>query len=259
MFPFFSLGGRFFHTNTTLIIFSVILSFIFLCLTFQGGESKEPIWKHLVFALTLSVTFMIGSRVYHVLFESPELLQTPELIFTRLDGMTFYGGLALSLPVWWFLCHNLYKKENRTKLMDLTGVVFGFLFGLIRLGCMASGCCWGRVCTLPWAVRYSDFKSAMPYLGLPVHPVQLYESFLNFLIAIFLYTLYRKKKKVGHLFFIFLGLHGSGRFLTEFFRGDKIRGEDILLGLSNAQIVSLLLLLGLGARYLYIKRKRSLI
>lgn len=46
----------------------------------------------------------------------------------------------------------------------------------------------------------------------------------------------------GHLFFVFVTTYATGRFFTEFYRGDTFRGEGLWLGLSTSQVVSVGLL-----------------
>jgi hypothetical protein len=111
--------------------------------------------------------------------------------------------------------------------------------GFLRIGCFASGCCWGSVCRYPWAVRYYHSESAMPYLGIPVHPVQLYESAGGF--ALMFLLIFAKRFEGRKVFLFFIG-YGLLRFITEFYRGDSFRGVDLFLGLSTSQLISLVMI-----------------
>lgn len=82
----------------------------------------------------------------------------------------------------------------------------------------------------------------MPYKGIPVHPVQIYDAALGFSIGLVLWVLWREKISRGRLFLIFAILYPISRFITEFYRADSFRGEDILLGLSTSQLISVALL-----------------
>lgn len=88
----------------------------------------------------------------------------------------------------------------------------------------------------------------MPWHGIPVHPVQLYDSFVGF--AIFALLLFvRQKWPRAPLFSLFLALYAVGRFFTEFYRGDSFRGENVLLGLTTSQAVSVAILIYLAIRF----------
>ena len=77
-----------------------------------------------------------------------------------------------------------------------------------------NGCCYGRVCSLPWGVQF-------PHLPEPVHPTQLYEAFYNFFLFFFLYRLYTKKKFTGQVTILYFMFYAVGRFMIEFWRADN--------------------------------------
>ena len=55
--------------------------------------------------------------------------------------------------------------------------------------------------------------------GVPRHPTQLYELFLEgIVLSIISYLLLRKTKREGLVFYSFIGLYGVFRFLVEFVR-----------------------------------------
>ena len=199
---------------------------------------EESIAKHFLLLFFICSSAIAGARLFHVLVEKPQLLHTPQLIWQRFDGMTFYGSVILSLPLFLLIARFVYKRQSREKLFDLATLLACLSYAVLRLGCFASGCCWGKVSTLPWSVRYLDPHSVMPHLGLPVHPVQLYDSLLGFLTFAILLALYQKNKWRGQLLTLFFLAYSIERFATEFFRGDSFRGENILLTLSVSQLIS---------------------
>ena len=75
-------------------------------------------------------------------------------------GLVFYGGLigaslACILYVW-------RRKLPLWKIADILApsIALGYVFG--RFGCFLNGCCFGRPCSLPWAVTY---PAQLRYLG----------------------------------------------------------------------------------------------
>lgn len=98
-----------------------------------------------------------------------------------------------------------------------------------RLACLAGGCCYGAVTSLPWGIDFGD--------GQPRHPTQLYESLFHFLAAVVLYQCQRRGLLRGRLIRVYFIAYCLFRFLTEF-----IRPEPALwLGLTGYQWAALVL------------------
>jgi phosphatidylglycerol:prolipoprotein diacylglycerol transferase len=117
-----------------------------------------------------------------------------------------------------------------------------------------AGCCYGRECHQPWAVTFNHPETLAP-MGVPLHPTQLYESFLALGVFFFLMRLRLRQRFPGQIFGTYLLLAGLIRFLVEFFRGDE-RGPVLLLGMPSTQVVALVLILG-GAIFLVWRSQTS--
>jgi phosphatidylglycerol:prolipoprotein diacylglycerol transferase len=77
-----------------------------------------------------------------------------------------------------------------------------------RIGCFFNGCCYGRVCDLPWAVNQHDALR---------HPTQIYSALAA--AAIFgAVWLLRERLRSGRLFLVYLALFGVARLVVEFYR-----------------------------------------
>jgi phosphatidylglycerol---prolipoprotein diacylglyceryl transferase len=96
-------------------------------------------------------------------------------------GHTFYGGLVGCLLYSSYLFH-----ENISDLFFYAdcaapGVALGY--GVGKFGCLSYGCCVGRPTSGRLAVKYvADFSKAVGYYdlkGIPLAPVQIYESLLG--------------------------------------------------------------------------------
>lgn len=213
-------------------------------------RTRVPVWRTGILVLLTGAAAFWGARIFHVLFELDGGARAGGIgkSLQRFDGMTFYGSLFLGMLVFWISTRLLVPAQPaRALAWDLAAIFVALGYGVLRLGCFATGCCWGRLTALPWAVRYKDPGSVMPYLGLPVHPVQLYDSFLGFALALILFVLNRRSARYrGRLFLVFLALYSMGRFVTEWFRGDRFRGEGLWLGLSTSQLISVAILVGLA-------------
>ena len=72
---------------------------------------------------------------------------------------------------------------------------------------------------MPWAVTYPEGNlNGAPTF--PVHPSQLYDSFLSLLLYLFLAWLYRRKQFNGQVFAAYLLCYAITRSIVESFRGD---------------------------------------
>ena len=128
-------------------------------------------------------------------------------------------------------------------------IALGSVFG--RIGCLMTGCCFGKVCSLPWAIQFPPHSLAaeehahMNLISasepsLHVHPTQLYDSLLNLVLYLGLAWLYRRKKFDGQVFGVFLISYAVLRSSVELFRGDY--GTHQLGAFTPAQLVSVVIL-----------------
>lgn len=74
------------------------------------------------------------------------------IIDVRQGGLEFYGGFILTA-----LCILIYLRfwgHSVRWYLDIMApsAALGLAFG--RVGCFLNGCCWGAVCTMPWAVQF---------------------------------------------------------------------------------------------------------
>jgi phosphatidylglycerol---prolipoprotein diacylglyceryl transferase len=138
-----------------------------------------------------------------------------ELFMIQRGGLVYYGGLiGASLAVILFA---RWKKIPLWKLADVLtpSIALGSMFG--RIGCLMNGCCFGRPCAMPWAIRFPDDHSTQ---GLPVHPTQLYDALLNLGLYLGLAWLFRRRKFDGQVFAVYLLGYAVTRSIVEAFRGD---------------------------------------
>lgn len=196
-------------------------------------------------AVYCALAGILGAKLFMILFDFGDYLRNPGQIFTletlQAAGV-FHGGLIAALIFAFFYIRKQALPTLRTTDAFAPGIAAGQAIG--RLGCFAAGCCWGRQCDLPWGVRFrSNFAAPVP-LDKILHPVQLYESFADLLIFLFLYRQFGRSEKPGQIMGLYLLLYSVARFIIEFFR----EHEQSLVGpFSLTQWISLgLLILGVG-------------
>jgi phosphatidylglycerol:prolipoprotein diacylglycerol transferase len=114
----------------------------------------------------------------------------------------------------------------------------GYAIG--RIGCQLAGDGdYGKPWNGPWAMAYPH--GTVPTTT-PVHPTPVYETLAMGLVAVMLWR-WRHRGRPGTLFAVYLVLAGVERFLVEFVR----RNPDVLLGLTQPQVISVLMIVGGGA------------
>jgi phosphatidylglycerol:prolipoprotein diacylglycerol transferase len=194
--------------------------------------------------LWVMVGAILGARIVYVTtYWKTEFADQPlsEIFMIQHGGLVYYGGLigasiAGTIYVVW-------KKLPLWKIADIfaPSIALGSVFG--RIGCLLNGCCYGRACDLPWAIRFpADHETG----GLPVHPTEIYDALLNLVLYVFLAWLFRRKKFDGQVFATYLIIYAVFRAIVEYFRGDY-PPDHIHFGLTSAQLVSVpIFIIGLG-------------
>jgi phosphatidylglycerol:prolipoprotein diacylglycerol transferase len=258
MFPeLFHIGS--FPVNT----YGVLLALAFLAALFVAARlgARDGLPRERVFDLGLWMLLaaLIGSKLLLLVVE-PEYRQEPlrllSLDFLRSGGV-FYGGFLGGLLAAVFLIRRYRLPFWKTTDAFAPSLALGQTVG--RLGCFAAGCCWGKECTLPWGVEFTERGheiTGVP-IGVHLHPTQLYESGASFLLFLFLLWLHRRKRFSGQVLLTYAVLYGATRFTIEFFRDDPrgdILGLTSLTGLSTSQLISLFV--GLGGLILLVLRWR---
>ncbi len=201
------------------------------------GLSQE---KGMDLGLILLVTGFIGARLVHVFFENPShyLSHPVEIFYFWQGGFVFYGGALLAyLSVFVFIKKS---KLNFWPWHDVLAPVLALGYALGRLACFLVGCCYGKLCELPWAfpLKQMDLHSGKVEVLLR-HPTGLYASTLEVCTLFFLLWFETRKTKPGQVFLIWVLCHSVNRFIMEIFRDDP-RGPQIY-GISLSMAVSFLL------------------
>ena len=107
-----------------------------------------------------------------------------------------------------------------------------------RIGCFFAGCCYGIPYDPPIGICLKNAIGTAP-TDIPLFPVQLLESGLDFLLAGLLQLCFRKRtRKTDVIPFYCIGYAGI-RLFTERFRYDSERG--IYFGLATSEWISLAL------------------
>jgi phosphatidylglycerol:prolipoprotein diacylglycerol transferase len=162
------------------------------------------------------------------------------------SGLVWYGGAiggAIAVLTW------AWRRNFLTlQLLDVASVGLAAGYAIGRIGCQLAGDGdYGIPWDGPWAMAY-------PHGTVPttetVHPTPVYETFAMLLIAWWLWR-HRHAWRPGVLFAAYLVLAGLERFLVEFIR----RNPDEFLGLTQPQLISVVMMVAGGAWLLWLRRE----
>lgn len=203
-----------------------------------------PPARFLDLAFLALVSGVVGGRILFVLTNLPYFFRYPGEIFDFWQGgLVFYGGFLLALVASYFYIRRAQLPLAESLDILAPALTLGHAFG--RIGCLAAGCCYGSYCELPWAVRLHSDLVDPALRGLPLHPVQIYESAALFFLTAALVLLHQRRRFApGGVAISYVMAYSVIRSLLEFFRGDGIRGFFVGNWLSTSQGIALALFLG---------------
>jgi len=193
------------------------------------------------FAPWLIIGAIAGGRTLYVIsYWREQFAGGPwwEVFMVHRGGLVFYGGLiGASLAC---IIRVRLRKLSLWRVADVfaPSIALGYVFG--RIGCLLNGCCFGRACELPWAVKYpvGHATHAVGEAAVAVHPVQVYDSLMNLAMFLVLEWLFRRRRFDGQVFAVYLLGFAITRSVAEMFRGDY-SAAHITGGLTPGHVVSI--------------------
>jgi phosphatidylglycerol---prolipoprotein diacylglyceryl transferase len=237
--PWIDLG--FLRIQTYFVLTSLVLSALAFLIVRRAQSLNFSTRQALDLYIFSMIGGFFGARLFHILWEEPSYyLEDPWRVFDILQGgFVWYGGLLGGLATL-LISLTVLKKgggkagDHLLAWLDLFTPIAAVGYGLGRLACVLTGCCYGGVCHL------HEYVFRFPTQGFAV----AYEIGVASLLVRAENHRWPGGRKVGQLFFLWLVLHGIGRIIMELLRDDP-RGPEIA-GLSIASVMSLIfILLGL--------------
>ncbi|MBN2239728.1 MAG: prolipoprotein diacylglyceryl transferase [Dehalococcoidales bacterium] len=178
---------------------------------------------------------VIVSRLVHVIDLWDYYVQNPGQIIGGM-GLTIWGAIiGGTLGIWITSRFTRFKFGYFSDVLA-PGLILAQIIG--RIGCTINGCCYGSECSLPWAVIYTHPETFGP-TTVAVHPTMVYEMLFLILAFGIIMLLRNRIKPEGSLYLTYLGLYSCWRIGIGFLRD----GTDFLLGLHEAQIIGIVVLL----------------
>ncbi len=191
-------------------------------ISWLGLKGEDDFW--ILINVILGSGFGGGRILYLFEYTKPFSTEFWRAAISPSQGFSVLGGfISVPIALWLFA---RWRKISFLRLFDLVCVMapLGHMFG--RFGCLLAGCCHGRPTDVPWAITFTDPRSQVPqvWLGVPLHPTQLYEAACNGVLAIVLYKcLVRWEHEApGRVAAAYFAAYGVVRFFEEYYRGDTV-------------------------------------
>jgi phosphatidylglycerol:prolipoprotein diacylglycerol transferase len=211
--------------------------------TRQAGLDADALTSLGLWAI---VGALAGAKLLLVLRSFPDYIAHPSEFWSRslwTSAGDFYGGFigGLAASALFFLRH---PRVPLWRAADLCAPAIALGQAVGRIGCFLAGDDYGRPTKVSWSVTFTDPEAAriggVP-LGVPLHPVQLYESAVCLGLFAFLVWFGRKPHRDGDVIAAYTVLYAIARFGLEFLRGDADRGFVFGGLLSTSQFIAIIM------------------
>ena len=237
-------------SSFTLYTFGLLLASAYLAafwwLTREGRREGLNVDALTSLGFSAIAGAIVGAKALMIVRDLPEYLAAPSSLFlwsVLSSAGDFYGGFIGAL----IAAAIFFQRDSRLpfwRTADVCGPAVALGQAIGRLGCLMAGDDYGRPTNVAWAVSFNDPDAARiggAPLGVPLHPVQLYESIVCAVLFVVLLRLRRRKQFDGEVILSYTLLYAVARFILEFFRGDADRGFVFGSLLSTSQFIALLL------------------
>jgi phosphatidylglycerol:prolipoprotein diacylglycerol transferase len=203
-----------------------------------------PYDELITFVMYIMIAAVIGGRLLFAIETFKDLASWIDFFKFWQPGYSILGSLSASLFLSIVYLKTYYG--NIFFILDRIALYVPLAQSIARLGCYFTGCCYGVITTVWWAVVYTDQNNLAPLYTL-LHPTQLYSSLTLFILFLCLQVMQRYCKKPGQLVGLYLIGAALERFLIDFLRADR---TIIVSFFSTAQIVAIILF-PIGLFFLY--------
>ncbi|MDD5649855.1 MAG: prolipoprotein diacylglyceryl transferase [Candidatus Nanoarchaeia archaeon] len=221
----FTLGPFTVRYYGILMFFGFLIGYFILKKLAKEKNIKENLIENYFIYVILAT--IIGARLFHVFFyDYAYYIADPiKILYIWQGGLASHGAIIANILMTIWFC-----KRNKIKFYDLADIVvipFSLGASFIRLGNFINQELVGKETNSIFGYKFDNYENLR-------HPVQLYQSFANFLLFVILYNL--RKLKSGMVFWLFILLYAIFTFITDFFKD-----LPFYLGLTLAQYLSIIM------------------
>lgn len=237
----FTIGGFSVHLFGVTIALGILVGFlVMLSEAKRKGLDKDKLSDLAIYTIVVGI---IGARLNYILAFNPSYyIQNPREIFMlQQGGLSIQGSLiAGTIFAIWYM-----KKKNipiwKTADAFAPGIIIGQAIG--RVGCDVFGIPMIR--SWFWGINIG---------GQLLHPAQIYEAVLNYILFLVLWNKRKNVKYDGQQFVTYIIGFSINRFIVEFFRTNPM----VFGSLSIAHIYSIGTIMIALAAMVLLKKKNSI-
>lgn len=204
-----------------IMIAALACTYVAVKLAKREGLSEVAILDMAIIAVIGSV---VGSRLFFIIVEAPEyFLEDLRRVYKFWEGGYVSLGAFIASILGWIIYLRI-KRLNVPRYLDIGAMIAPVAEFFVRIGCLLTGCCYGRPTDLPFGIIFTDPASPAYrfYPGVPLHPTQIYNMINSVIMFGILYFVYKKRKFYGQVGAVFLMYYAVTRFFIEFLRaGDE--------------------------------------
>lgn len=214
---------------------------------------KDELASDLVFFSALGG--IAGAKVYYLIENISRTIQDPISMIFSGSGLVFLGGLIGGTLGVSYVINK--EKLNWFKIADVIAPTLMIGYAIGRIGCFLVGDDYGLPTKSLFGMSFpnglppttsTSFSLYYPWVDissfepglLKVHPTQLYESLIGFILFYILWVNRLKNIHPGNIFFLYMIFAGIERFLIEFIRTNHKYLFDLF---SGAQVISVFMIL----------------
>ena len=197
---------------------------------------KQEILREINILSIIFIFSICGAKLLYLLTHGSKVVES-HVFFDLTNGFSFFGAIYMCFIV--IIVMDKNTENFVLKIVNEVIFVVPLWYSFIRIGCFFSSCCYGISYKGIGAVYYLNVSIAPN--GVLLFPLQLVDSILNFILAIYLYHSSTKNKLKVYCF-----SYGFIRFLLEFFRSPELK---IMISILSIDQINAIIILLFGAYF----------
>ncbi|WP_298535314.1 prolipoprotein diacylglyceryl transferase [uncultured Algibacter sp.] len=227
------------HTSYQLF-YQLAFIFMFFVVIYKSIKQGYHLRSVLLMLTTITLFSVVGSRLFTIPIEN--WIPATRTKLPEFNNRSSIGGLLFGL-IGLLISQRLFRFKR--PILDLFAWTGPISLGIMKLGCLFNGCCFGLpfngFCSVQYPVttnaHYNHWFNGSiendATLSLSVHPVQLYESLILIIIGCIVWKTHKKWRKNGSATLFALFAYFTVRFGVEFFRDHSVSqfGTTYYLGI----------------------------
>jgi phosphatidylglycerol:prolipoprotein diacylglycerol transferase len=242
--------GSYIHSGHFMLFLGGLAAIIVLALEMRRtGEKPEKIYP-LLFLLLIST--ILGARLLYCMdFNDRFQYSLVDVLKFWRGGLALHGGALFALATSVVYMH--WRQLDFWKIADLFTPPAVLFVAFARVGCILTGCCYGKQCDpdFPLAVTFTDYAAMAPK-SVPLYPTQACFAATALLVFVVVWVRKNRKGFKGEVALLGVSLFSLLAFIIEFFRADlRVLYEIGGVALSQNQIIGAAVFLAATGLYFY--------